>query len=283
MKISNSYYIFYIFLGGHYYNSSFVATDPWAVVGYKSTDSIGYGKFAGCIRTGFDLVSDPSLLNGKAFIIHGEDGSRVSCGLIADDTMVEPTILSTSTVPIPGAISVARQSDIGVNGFVSVMANVTEGISDGVCYQGYATGLESDVESFLLNTGSSECDVANGCGSHIHSGTGCTDVDEQGGHYYDSDELEVDPWLEESYYTTDGEGIGAFVGCAITGSNADDYKERPFIVHGVDGSRLSCGILNMTANMDGEGDSGSQGRLDLSKISIFFSFTVGFGFLVDLF
>jgi hypothetical protein len=69
----------------------------------------------------------------------------------------------------------------------------------------------------------------------------------------------------ESYYSTDEDGLGAFVGCAITGvdeyferafivhglgafvgcaiTGVDEYFERAFIVHGTDGSGSSCGLL----------------------------------------
>mmetsp|Transcript_8269 Transcript_8269/g.15257 ORF Transcript_8269/g.15257 Transcript_8269/m.15257 type:complete len:368 (-) Transcript_8269:156-1259(-) len=244
--------------GGHWYNQDTLAEDPWAVVGYKATNENGYGQFAGCVSTGFDLASDPTQLQGRAFIIHAEDGSRVSCGII-EDVVADyvPTIISADTTPIPGATS--PQPD-GVTGFVTVMNDFIESTIDAVCYQGYASGLEPNVESFLLGGGSDTCDVTNGCGSHIHSGTGCNDTDAQGGHYYDADTVAVDPWLLESYYSTNGTGTGAFVGCAITGEGASDYNGRPFIMHGTDGSRLSCGILSAseTVVVDPGGDSAAN-------------------------
>ncbi len=124
---------------------------------------------------------------------------------------------------------------------MEVLLEVHINVIDGVCYQGYATGLEENVESFLLGTGSSHCAVENGCGTHIHAGTGCEDADAQQGHFHEPQLVPVDPWLLESYYTTDSLGTGAFVGCLLTGS--DDFFGRPFIVHGTDGTRLSCGVL----------------------------------------
>jgi hypothetical protein len=121
------------------------------------------------------------------------------------------------------------------------MTEVHPNVFEGVCYQGYASGLEPFVESFLLGTGSDQCDVENGCGTHIHAGYGCATTDEQLGHLYDPDTVLVDPWLLESYYTTDENGLGAFVGCAITGEQ--EYFGRAFIVHSTDGSRMACGLL----------------------------------------
>jgi hypothetical protein len=175
------------------------------------------------------------LLLGRPFVVHSNDGSRVSCGLI-DAAPIDfiPVTLQTETAPISGTVD-------SVNGYVEVMEEVQANVFEAVCYQGYASGLEPNVQSFLLNTGSSQCDVANGCGAHIHSGFSCMDDDTQGGHFYDPDRVAVDPWLLESYYSTDSDGTGAFVGCAISG--IDSYFGKPFIVHGTDGARQSCGIL----------------------------------------
>ncbi|KAG7368154.1 hypothetical protein IV203_030897 [Nitzschia inconspicua] len=235
---------------GHWYNNATLSSDPWAIIGYTKTDSNGHGEFANCIRTGYDLTADPSLLDGRAFIVHSEDGSRTSCGLIEKKDDVELAVFVAETTPIAG--STPPMGNTGVKSLVSVLSILADedGVSDGVCYQGYAMSLEPDVESFLLGTGSIQCDIANGCGTHIHNGTGCETTEGQGGHYYDSGELSVDPWLVESYYTTDSSGSGAFVGCVLTGSGATKYENRPFVVHGTDGSRLSCGILNRTTEVD---------------------------------
>ena len=225
--------------GGHWYNPEEQAVDPWGLVGYEQTDSVGYGQFASCVHTGFDLTSDPDQLEGHAFIVHAEDGSRVSCGLISKAPAdFAPVTYTADTVPIPGT-----NLTNAVTGTVAIMANVQETVTDGVCYMGYATGLEPDVESFLLGTGTQTCNVTNGCGAHIHAGTGCENKDAQGGHYYDNTEIAEDPWKLESYYSTDSSGDGALIGCVLTGNAATDYESRPFIVHKTDGSRLLCGLL----------------------------------------
>mmetsp|Transcript_11789 Transcript_11789/g.33858 ORF Transcript_11789/g.33858 Transcript_11789/m.33858 type:complete len:337 (+) Transcript_11789:153-1163(+) len=223
--------------GGHWYNAGVLTTDPWALIGYKNTSSDGFGQFASCVHTGFDVASSPDLLDGRAFVVHNEDGSRASCGIIsaAPDGYKAKTLEAT-TIPIPGI-------ETDATGFVKVITDLEDSVPDGVCYIGYAMGLEPNVESFLLGTGSDQCNAPNGCGAHIHSGTGCENKDEQGGHYYDSTELEVDPWKYESYLTTDSTGCAAMVGCTITGDEASKYKSRPFIIHEPNGDRLLCGKL----------------------------------------
>ena len=97
---------------------------------------------------------------GQAFIVHAEDGSRASCGIIesAPEDFV-PTTFTANMEPIPGV-------EGSMTGEVAVMTGLSE-ISDVSCYMGVGLGLEVDVESFLLGTGSETCDVANGCGAHI--------------------------------------------------------------------------------------------------------------------
>lgn len=244
--------------GGHWYNADELAVDPWAIVGYEQTDLVGYGQFASCVYTGFDVASDPDQLIGHAFIVHANDGSRVSCGLIGEATVdYEPTTFTAETIPIPGT----EDSNTTMTGTVSVLTNFQDTVTDGVCYIGMAMGLEPDIESFLLGTGSEECDVTNGCGAHIHAGTGCENKEAQGGHYYDGDDIAEDPWTLESYYKTDSSGSAALIGCAITGNGASDYDFRPFIIHRPDGSRLLCGLL------EGDVDSGDTSPSTMSPVA----------------
>jgi hypothetical protein len=229
------------------------------------TDTSGVGLYANCVHTGFDLVAEPELLVGRAFIIHAEDGSRISCGLIEEASSSTVMVLETETTPIPGD----AETD-GVSGSVQVLTDVESTVPDGVCYQGYAINLEPNVESFLLGTGSDQCDVTNGCGAHIHAGTGCENTEEQGGHYYDADGVAADPWLLASYLTTNDAGMGAFVGCVITGSGAAAYDSKPFIVHGTDGSRLSCGILSEAAPTSAPTVTSAAATMTMTTSSSFF-------------
>jgi hypothetical protein len=63
--------------GGHYYST---ADDPWTTTGYLTTDAEGSsGIFFDCVSTG------ETDFEGHAFIVHADDGSRVSCGLMASE------------------------------------------------------------------------------------------------------------------------------------------------------------------------------------------------------
>jgi len=65
--------------GGHLYNPD--EQDPWTFLGYPYTDGDGKAQFSGCARVGIDLNGGAEL-EGRPFIIHANDGSRASCGLI---------------------------------------------------------------------------------------------------------------------------------------------------------------------------------------------------------
>lgn len=63
--------------GGHYYDATVVEEDPWKYAGYAWTDSAGNGSYASCLKTGETQFKD------KAFVLHGEDGGRVACGILS--------------------------------------------------------------------------------------------------------------------------------------------------------------------------------------------------------
>jgi hypothetical protein len=65
--------------GGHFYN---VSEDPWLFTMYPSTDANGNAYFTGCVETG---VTEGSFVD-RAFIVHSDNGTRVSCGLLTTNT-----------------------------------------------------------------------------------------------------------------------------------------------------------------------------------------------------
>jgi hypothetical protein len=62
--------------GGHFYRT---AVDPWSTTGYLTTDADGFALFFDCVSTG-----EPDI-EGHAFVVHADDGSRVSCGLLVSE------------------------------------------------------------------------------------------------------------------------------------------------------------------------------------------------------
>jgi len=205
--------------GGHLFAAP-VTSDPWVDERYTS-DATGYSDFGATV----DIGATGSLA-GKPFIVHAENGTRVGCGLLVEQTS-------------PGgllAADTAALTDAGVTGAVTVYP-----MSDGkVCYFGYSPDTtEPDLLSVLV--GGTNCTATNGCGAHIHEGTSCANATEQLGHFYNKDTLTADPWIVSGYISTDSAGLAYFSDCVDT--DESDYDGRAFIIHANDGSRVSCGLL----------------------------------------
>jgi hypothetical protein len=187
--------------------------------------------------------------------VHAHDGSRIGCGLLQ----------SPENLLVLQSLTTALMDDNDTKTSVIVLANFPKDdgtAQDRLCYMGYAEGLETSLVSYLEDSTSDHCTAQNGCGTHIHSGTACTDKDSQGGHWYNGTNLEaaggsnVDPWAELGYHRTTADGTAWFGACVETGEAALEALNRPFIVHGGDGSRISCGIL--TASTDDATDDGQD-------------------------
>ena len=86
---------------------------------------------------------------------------------------IEPTYFSVSTTEL---------SSSGVAGEVSLFIPQGTAAAEGmVCFTGTATGLEAELSADATKGGrGSDCLATNGCGVHIHSGTGCADSAAQG-------------------------------------------------------------------------------------------------------
>jgi hypothetical protein len=98
--------------GGNFYST---ADDPWATTGYRTTDTDGYALFFDCVSTG-----EPDM-EGQAFVVHADDGSRVSCGLLMsapEETTSSPTETPVSSVgklaPLASALVMLSTAVIAV-------------------------------------------------------------------------------------------------------------------------------------------------------------------------
>jgi len=87
--------------------------------------------------------------------------------------------------------------------------------------------------------------AANSCGIHIHTGTSCTN--NALGHYF-TDTVTNDPWTAISY-TSLPDGTTSGTAAVTTGALASNIEGRAFIVHGFDGGRIACAILQRVVPM----------------------------------
>lgn len=138
--------------------------------------------------------------------------------------------------------------DSGVSGRVLTVVSTMD--NNILCFAGHASGLEGGLESFLQN--GTDCNVANGCGTHIHGGTSCDNATTQAGHWYNNATEEMDPWALLGYLETTSEGIAMYGTCVNVGFPPGDAIDKPFIVHASDGTRVACGILQHDSHGDGD-------------------------------
>lgn len=105
--------------GGHYYNEATYPNDPWLYTMYHSTDRNGDAYFTGCVESG---VTD---FANRPFILHSDNGTRVSCGRLRNDTGNFILINPSTDVPIgslPSTIDYSKLSTSTLN----IMATFTE-------------------------------------------------------------------------------------------------------------------------------------------------------------
>ena len=215
--------------GGHYFEG--LDDDPWcSSCTTWTSDSTG-------VATVTWSSSDFSLtgvrpVSGRTFVVHDKDGKKAACGVIEPSTMQV-----TSLGAYPGYTG-GRM----VGGLVGIADR-----SDGVQIEGLITGLESSV------TG----------GWHIHSGYSCSETPAGltagavGGHYFDPDDPNGDPWtvltthpLGGTFYESDGSGV-ARISKTMPGFSL--YGEWPVygrtvVVHESNPAvKPACGVIGVGA------------------------------------
>ncbi len=105
--------------GGHYYNEVTHPIDPWLYTMYHSTDRNGGAYFTGCVESG---VTD---FANRPFVLHSDNGTRVSCGRLRNDTgnfvLINPST-DLQIGSLPPTIDYSKLSTSTLN----IMATFTE-------------------------------------------------------------------------------------------------------------------------------------------------------------
>ena len=194
--------------GGHHFTGT---SDPWAGVMYPSTDGSGAAAFE------FYASGVPTDIAGRTFIVHNSAGGRVACGVLE---------------PVTANVSYAVLESLAGSGATgAVTLHSAPGRLRGA---GTGAGLETGLSEAL------NCTATNGCGVHVHSGTGCANGTAQGGHYYTASP--TDPWLTVRYPATDAKGAAMFA-FSVPDGFPRPLLDRPFILHNNAGGRVACGML----------------------------------------
>lgn len=216
---------------GHYYRQSAVPTDPWTSISYTSDSSGEVSEATVSVDTG-GYAGDVA---GRTVLVHGHDGARIACGILASTT--EVTLTATSFVPY-----YTYAGNLAVRGTIGPMTT-TDGTTQTFSYS--LTGTDPSCADGV------DSSKANSCGIHIHAGTSCTRHAE--GHYYASGLS--DPWTNV-VYTPDAEGVvSAGSATVATGLTSQSVAGRTLIVHDKTGARIACAILGTggTAALRAEG------------------------------
>jgi hypothetical protein len=204
-------------VGGHYFDSDSIESDPWSPVTYTAkADGSASGSQSVTIGRG-------QAIGGRAMVVHDSTGARVACALLPAGLFKPES--SVQLGPYPG-----YAGDLKVTG--SVEAHY---FLDKVYLTFGIHGVESDACKTAPEG------VANACGIHIHAGTTCDDASAVGGHYFDSDSIESDPWSPVTYSALmDGSAIGVK---SVTIGRGQDIGGRAMVVHDSTGARVACALL----------------------------------------
>jgi len=201
-------------VGGHFYDKDNIDADPWASKVYQSKGDAAFGFFPTKIGK--------SDINGRALVVHDSTGARIACGLIPSALELAASTSAVRFGPYPG-----YTGELQVKGAATA----------------YAYGKEAWVQ-FGISGVEEACatvpaGVSNACGIHIHEGKTCDDADAVGGHFYDKDSIDTDPWAPQAYTARGQFATGTFP----TTIGTADITGRALVVHDSTGARVACGLI----------------------------------------
>jgi hypothetical protein len=207
-------------VGGHYYDTESLEGDPWSPVGYV-TKFGGYASGSGKAAIGHDQD-----IAGRAIVVHDSTGARVGCSVLPSLLVREGNVQ-----PYPGYSGPLKVTG-EVNAYLSKSGNA------------YLTYSLRGLEDVCKTTPDG---VSNACGIHIHAGKTCDDADAIGGHYFDSDAIESDPWSPLGYNT----GFAGFAAGSVKAAigNGQNIAGRAIVVHDSTGARVGCSLLPSTLTL----------------------------------
>jgi hypothetical protein len=127
----------------------------------------------------------------------------------------------------------------------------------------FGVGAAFNLEA-SINDKNGDCTAGNGCGVHVHKGTGCGSKEEQGGHYFTGD---TDPWKTIRYQNTDTNGNAKFE--FIINSAATSIDGKAFVIHNNAGGRVACGILKKQKTAVIARTKGINGAVAVGEVTLF--------------
>lgn len=228
--------------------------DPWAGAGLTADANQTQNVWN---PAGMAVPSDYPSLEGKPFVVHDAStgNPRRACGILHEVDI-------TTYVAELDAIDT---SDGTASGDVEVHTTTF-----GHFVTGEIQGVPGTVDI---------PQIGGSYGTHVHSGTACTDTATQGGHYPSNDEagplpqtVQVDPWGAHAYVGAGVVGVpnidlsngetASFNFPIIVGTNyaGDAINGKAFVVHDSNSDRVLCGVLH-DQNHGGSSASASLGGM----------------------
>lgn len=208
--------------GGHYYSTA-LSEDPWAPIVYVTKNGGAQSQQVE-VKTETELSS----ANGRTFVVHDIEGSRVACGSLAPVALIEDSLRTAGSFQrYPG-----YTGDLNVTGTVEAW-QVGTGSAASQVLRFDLTGVDSACGTANI-TG-----VGNACGIHVHEGKDCADQAKVGGHYWDKSAQASDPWKPIRYTVKEGRAVGITTP-VVTGFGAAGITGRSMVVHDKTGSRVAC-------------------------------------------
>merc|ERR1712238_586000 len=204
-------------VGGHYWNETLFSEDPWNQGSLYNSLPDGTASGINILSNGFSYDD----INGRAIVVHTQDGSRVGCGVISD------VPASNCFSPLSGCISSYPEYDGTLEVLGQVKVEYTTGDKLKITY---------DLGGVAVN--------CTGCGIHIHQGTSCDTHADVGGHYWNETLFSEDPWNQGSLYNSLPDGTASGINILSNGFSYDDINGRAIVVHTQDGSRVGCGVIS---------------------------------------
>jgi len=213
-------------IGGHYWNASYVSSDPWASITYSDVGGVGAGTVS--IDIGYTL----NQIMGQVMVLHGSAGERVACA------------------PIPSSSFKASFNSLSAP-FPIVKFGAYPGYTGSMVFDGYASllpgGEDAVAVGYYFTGAEAACitppSIANACGIHVHAGKNCESASDIGGHYWNTSYVASDPWSSITYLVeVAGASAGGFT--AKIGYDLDQVVGQVLVLHDSTGARASCAVIS---------------------------------------
>lgn len=168
--------------------------------------------------------------------VNSENGIPIACDILQAISTTDKNLMEAELDSFNNS---GADADVTAYFLSPANSSIDSTLTDLFCF--YA-----EIEDMPPNILSNQCNVSeNGCGIHVHSGTSCTSVDTQGGHFYNNQTLDTDTWTYVGFDSTDMNGDTFTTHCVPTGET--NFLGLVMVLHSTSKSRVACGPLTQSS------------------------------------